>query len=119
MQERRRFALIVLVFDVVPGCAEELDVGANFVVGGAAGCGSNDEAAWKSAARFANEPAETRTIFRAVNFPRDADVVNRRHVDEEAARESDVAGDTRALLAEGFLGDLDDDFLTGFQHFGN
>src|SRR5258706_8927972 len=103
MQERRRFALIVLVLDVVPGCAEELDVSANFVVGGAAGCGSNDEAAGESAARFADKTAETRAIFRAVNFPRDADVVNRRHIDEEAARESDVAGNARALLAEGFL----------------
>src|SRR2546429_2726350 len=112
MQERRRFALIVLVLDVVPGGAEELDVGADFVVGGAAGCGSNDEAARESAARFADKTAETRTIFRAVNFPRNADVINRRHVDKEAARQSDVTGDARAFLAERFLGDLNDDFLT-------
>src|SRR5579859_3930283 len=102
MQERRRFALFVLVLDVIPGFSEELDVSANFVVGGAAGCGSNDEAAWKSAARFADQTAETRAIFRASDFARHADVVDRRHVDEEAARESDVAGDACALLAERF-----------------
>ena len=73
----------------------------------------------ESAARFADKTAETRTIFRAGDFARDADVVNRRHVDKEAARQSHVAGNARALLAEGFLGDLDDDFLTGLQHFGN
>ena len=119
MKERRRFALIVLVLDVVPCGAEELDVSANFVVGGVACCGSNDEAAWECAARFADQAAETRTIFRAGDFARDADVVNRRHVDEEAARQSDVTGDARALLAERFLGDLNDYFLTSLQHFGN
>jgi hypothetical protein len=28
-----------------------------------------------------------------------------------------VAGDARALFAERFFGDLDDDVLTGLQHF--
>ena len=45
--------------------------------------------------------------------------MDRGHVDQEAARQSDVAGDARALLAERFLGDLDDDVLAGLQHFGN
>src|SRR5580692_8923251 len=43
--------------------------------------------------------------------------MNRRHIDQEAAGERDVAGDARALFAERFLGDLDDDILAGFQHF--
>src|SRR5215471_9698487 len=54
MQQRGRFALFVFMLDVVPGFAEEFDVGANFVVGGATGSGSNDEAARERAARFAN-----------------------------------------------------------------
>src|SRR5438128_4621643 len=45
--------------------------------------------------------------------------MDRGHVDQEAARQGDVAGDTRALLAERLLGDLDDDILTGPEHFGN
>src|SRR5260370_13966673 len=45
--------------------------------------------------------------------------MNRRHVDEEAARQGDVAGDARALFAERLLGDLDDDLLASLQHFGN
>jgi hypothetical protein len=45
--------------------------------------------------------------------------MNGGHIDEEAARERDVAGDASALFAERFLGDLDDYILTGFQHFGN
>jgi hypothetical protein len=46
-------------------------------------------------------------------------VMNRGHIDQEAARQSDVAGDARALFAERLLCDLDDDILTGFQHFAD
>src|SRR5712692_764116 len=45
--------------------------------------------------------------------------MNRRHVNKETARQSDVAGDAGTLFAEGFLGDLDDDILSGLQHFGD
>src|SRR5204863_8073279 len=45
--------------------------------------------------------------------------MNRGHIDKEAARQSDVAGDARALLAERLFGDLDDHVLAGLQHFGN
>src|SRR6266849_6470305 len=45
--------------------------------------------------------------------------MDRGHVDQETARQSDVAGDARALFAERLLGDLDDDVLAGLQHFGN
>jgi hypothetical protein len=46
-------------------------------------------------------------------------VIDGRHVNEEAARQSDVARNTCALLAEGFLGDLDYDLLTRLEHFGD
>ena len=45
MEKRGRFALLAALLDFVPGLAEEFDVGADFVVGGAASGGSNDEAA--------------------------------------------------------------------------
>src|SRR2546423_14675078 len=45
--------------------------------------------------------------------------MNRGHVYEEAAWQSDVAGDARTLLAERLFGDLDDHVLAGLQHFGN
>ena len=46
-------------------------------------------------------------------------MMNRGHVNEETAGQSDVTGDARAFLAKRFLGDLDDDILAGLQHFGN
>src|ERR1700730_2638777 len=45
--------------------------------------------------------------------------MNRRHVDEEPARQGDVTRDARALLTERFLGDLYHHVLTGLQHFGD
>src|SRR5208282_1783317 len=119
MEQRRRFALLAALLDFVPALAEELDVGADFVVGGAAGGGSNDEAAGIAIAGFADEAAEARTVFGGNDFARDAGVMDRGHIYQEAAGERDVTCDARAFLAERLLGDLDDDVLTGFQHFGN
>src|SRR2546421_3652931 len=45
--------------------------------------------------------------------------MDRGHVDQEATRQSDVAGDPGSLLAERLLGDLDNDILAGLEHLGN
>jgi hypothetical protein len=45
--------------------------------------------------------------------------MDRGHIDQEAAGQSNVTGDARALFAQRFLSDLDDDVLAGLQHFGN
>ena len=58
-------------------------------------------------------------VFRRADAARNADVIHRGHVHQEAAGQRDVAGDARALLAQRFLGDLHDDFLARLQHFGN
>ena len=119
MQKRGRLTLLAALLDFVPGLAEELNVRANLFVGGAAGGSSNDEAARISAARFTDQTAQARAIFGGSDFAGNADVVNRWHVDQEAAGQRDVACDARAFLAEGLLGDLDDDVLAGLQHLRN
>src|ERR1700689_2971100 len=63
--------------------------------------------------------AQAGTLFSGCDFARDAGVVERRHVNQEAAGKSDVARDARAFLAQRLLGDLDDDFLALLQHVGN
>ena len=68
---------------------------------------------------FVDEMAQARAIFGGSDFARDAGVIERRHVDEEAAGKRDVAGDARAFLAERLFGDLDDDFLALLQQVGN
>src|SRR6202035_3567047 len=119
VEQRGSFALFALLLDVVPGFAEEVNVGADFVIGGAAGCGSNDEAAGIGVAGFADQTAKARTIFRRDDLARNAGVMNGRHVHEKTSGQSDVTGDARALFAERLLGDLDDYVLTGLEHFRN
>ena len=84
-----------------------------------AGGGANDETSATLALRFVDEMAQTRAIFGGSDFARDAGVIERRHVDEIAAGQSDVARDARAFLAERLFGDLDDDFLALLQHVGD
>ena len=95
---------------------EEFHVGANFFGRGASGGGADDEAAAGRALGFVDQMAQARALFGGGDLARDADVIDRGHVDEEAAGKRDVAGDARALLAERLLGDLDDDFLALLQH---
>src|SRR4029077_7994936 len=54
VQQSGRLAVFALFLNLIPGFAEEFNVGANFVVGCAARGGANDEAARIAAARFAN-----------------------------------------------------------------
>ncbi len=46
-------------------------------------------------------------------------MVDRRHEDQEAARERDVRCDAGALLGDGLLGDLDEDLLAGLEQFAD
>src|ERR1700730_7602055 len=119
MEKRGSFALLAALFYLVPGGAEEFDVGANFFIGSAACRGAYDEATGITAPRLADEAAETRAIIGAGDFARNADVIDGRHVHQETSGQSDVTGDARALFAERLLGDLDDYILTSLEHFGN
>src|SRR5437868_15026259 len=66
-----------------------------------------------------NDALQPLALFVAGDLARDADVVHGRHVHEEASRQRDVAGDARALFADGLLRDLNENFLTFFQQVGD
>ncbi len=119
VEQGRRAALFGTGADGVPGAAQKFDVGADFVVACAAGRGAHDKSAGECSLRFGHHAAQARAVFRRADAARHADVIHRGHVDQEAARQRDVAGDARALLAQRLLGDLNDDFLARLQHFGN
>ena len=57
-------------------------------------------------------------LFVGGDLARDADVVDRRHEDQEAAGQRDVGGDARAFR-DRLLGDLDEDLLARLQQFGD
>src|ERR1700730_12955808 len=119
MEKRGSFTLLAALLDFVRGGAEEFDVGANFFIRSATGCGTYDKAARIAAPRFADEATQTRAIISAGDFARDADVIDGRHVHEKTSGQSDVTSDARTLFAERLLGDLDDYILTSLEHFGN
>ncbi len=60
-------------------------------------------------------PLEALALFVGGDLAADADVRNGRHEDQEASGQSDVAGDARALLGDGLLGDLDQNLLARLQ----
>src|SRR5258708_3111247 len=103
VEQRGSFALFAAFLDFVPGLAEELDVGANLVVGGSARGGADDEAAGIGAAGFTDQTAKPRAIFGGDNFARHTGVMDRGHVDQETARQSDVPGNACALFAPRLL----------------
>ena len=64
---------------------EELDVGANFLGRSRSRGGTDDEAAAGAALCFVHQMTQTRALFGGGDFARDAGVIERGHVDEEAA----------------------------------
>ena len=60
-------------------------------------------------------PRSRRALFARLDLPGDADVVDGRHEDQEAARHRDVRRDAGALGAERLLDDLDEDLLPFFE----
>ena len=85
MQKRRRFALLGARLDFSPGARKEFHVGANFFRSGARGSGANDEAAAGGALCVVHQMAQTRALFGGSDFARDAGVIERRHVNQEAS----------------------------------
>src|SRR5208283_576486 len=74
------------------------------------------EPAARAALRVVHQMTQPRAVFRRGDLARNPGVVERRHINEEASRQCDVAGDARALLAERLFRDLDDDFLALLEH---
>ena len=119
VEQGRRAALLGGGANRVPGAAEEFDVGANFVVARSGSGRADDEAAGKCSLGFGHEAPQTRAVFRGADAARHADVIDRGHVDEEAAGQRDVARDARAFFTKRFFCNLNNNFLAGLQHFGN
>ena len=59
--------------------------------------------------------AQPPALVARFDLARHADVIDRRHVDQEPAGQAQVGRDARALGAERLLDDLDDDFLPFLQ----
>ncbi len=103
------------LLDVGPEVEQEAEVAAELFFAGALGCGADDESAG-GFALFAEQNFFQAAAFAVgLDLARDAGVVDRRHEDQEAAGQSDVRGDARALLGDGLLGDLNENLLAGLE----
>ena len=80
---------------------------------------AHDEAALPVLALADDDALQPLALFFRRDLARNAGVVHRRHVHQEPARQRDVTGDARALFADRFLGNLDQDFLAFFEQVGD
>ena len=111
MDEQGRGLALGLLAHIQPHVVEEHHVGAQFFFGAAVAGGAHDVAARNAGAVRLQNAFQAQAFVIAGNFARDADMLDGRHVHQEAAGQGDVRSDARALLSQWLLGDLDDDFL--------
>ena len=112
-QDGRRPAAFHLLADLGPDLVEVGEVAEDVFLGPAGSGGADDHAAGEAVllAELADDAAEPGALVARLDLARDADVIHRRHEDQEAARHGGMRGQPRALGAERFLDDLDEDLL--------
>src|SRR6202034_2486563 len=81
--------------------------------------GANDEAAVAVLALAYDDALQSLPLFVGGNLARNSGVVHRRHVNQEAPGQRDVASNARAFLGDGLLGDLHQNFLTFLQQIAD
>ena len=113
------FAVVSAGFDFGPEIFQETNVGAQLFFGCALRGGAYDEAAVSVFAFADDDPLQALALFLGRDFSRHARMIHRGHVDQEAAGQCDVAGYAGALLPDGFLGNLNQNFLSFFKEFGD
>ena len=114
VQQLRGVALLDLALDVRPAGGEPLDVAGELLLGGALGGGADDHAGG-----VRDDLLEQRLEPVALGVGQlagDAAGGAVGHVDQEPARQADLAGEPGALVADRVLGDLHQDRLAGLEH---
>ncbi len=111
MDRRRCGRLLRATFDLLPQFGEVAEVGAELLLFALLAGGAYDEAARRLRADALQQVLEADALFLVLDPARDADVIDRRHVDEEAPGQGDMAGDAGALAGDGVLRHLHDDLL--------
>ena len=109
-----RVALLDPGLDVAPPGGEPLDVAGELLLGGALRRGAHDDAG-----RVGDDLLEQRLEPGALGVGElagDAAGGAVGHVDQEPAREADLAGEPGTLVADRVLGDLHQDRLAGLEH---
>ena len=115
VDQRRRLGAVRARLDLAPQVDEEAEIGPQFILAGALGRGPDDESALR-VTLFADQNAlQALPLLVGLDLAADADVADRGHKDQETPRKRDVAGDARALLGDGLLGDLNQNLLARLE----
>ena len=115
MDERRRRAAFALLSDVEPEVVQEQHVTPQILLVHPVAGRTNNEAARHAGVVGLDDLAQASPLLVRGDLPGNAGVIDGGHVNQETPRQGDVRGDTRALLAEGFLGNLDQHLLSPGQ----
>ena len=107
-------ALLDLGLDVAPAGGEPLDVAGQLVLGGSLGRRAHDDAGGVRDDLL--EHVLEAGALGVGELAGDAAGVAVGHVDQEPARQADLAGEPGALVADRVLGDLHQDRLTRLEH---
>src|SRR5581483_3755434 len=119
VDESGSLAALGAVLDLGPEIEQETNVSAEIIFTSSRGSRADDESAGAVRVLGKDDALQPLALFVAGNLARDADVIHRRHINQKASRQRDVAGDAGALFADGLLCDLDEDFLPFFQQVGD
>src|SRR5215813_1665973 len=112
------FRLHVLA-DVEPGLMERLQVGQDVFLAATGGRRADDDASREATLlpELTDDAPQACPLVARLDLARDADVVDRRHEDQEPAGHGDMRRQPGALRTEGLLDDLDEDLLAFLQQF--
>ncbi len=122
MDERRRLSLLGVSANVLPRAQQIASIGAQISLGGADAGRADDKAAhWRSffSVNFLNQLAQSRSLAVGIDFARDAEMFDGRHVNQITARERDVRSNARALLGDRLFGNLHQNLLAFAQEVGD
>ena len=111
VQQDGRRSLFRFLPHIEPEVVEEVHVALQLFFALALRRGATDETTGNPLAMGLHHALETMPLLFRRDLAGDAGMVHRRHVNDEAAGQSDMRSDPRALLAQRLLRDLDNNLL--------
>ena len=119
IDKRGRFAIVRAALYLGPQIDEEANIGAKLLFARSGSGGANDEATVR-VSFFADQDAlEALALLVRADLARYANMIDRRHIHQKAARQRNVAGDARAFLGDWLFRDLNQDLLAFLEQLAD
>ena len=123
MDQSRRLGFLGALTHVLPGAQQILGVDTQILFAGAHTRGAHDETAGRRTFVRVNLlqisfRRRARSLSESI-FARNAEMLDRRHVNQKPARQSDVRSNARAFLGDRLFGNLHQNLLAFAQEIGD